>query len=109
MNDSIIKGLLTIVLILIFVPNFGIAEEKEELNTYNIVNPTSSFSSYTSQDELRHVYSLYDEGLVDAKYIYQLDGIGNNYDSNSEYQSSLGYDAIDFELYTKNQENINIY
>ena len=68
---------------------------------YTAVNPSSSYKSYTTQDELQYIYSLYDEGLVDAKYIYQLDRIGNNYDSNSEYIISLGYDAIDFELYTK--------
>jgi len=109
MNNRVIKGILTIVLIVIFVPNFGFAEEKAEANTYMIVSPTSSVSSYTSQDELRYVYSLYDECLVDAKYIYQLDRMGNNYDSNSEYQISLGYDAIDFELYTKNQEMTHKY
>ena len=109
MKKQVIESFLAIVFIVMFVPNLGLAKGKAELNATTFVDPTSSYSSNTTQDELQFIYSLYDEGLVDAKYIYQLDKLVNKYESDLEFQFLLGYDAIDFELYTKSQNMTNKY
>ena len=109
MKKQAIKVFLKMVLILLFVPYTGLAKGKAELNANTFLDPSTSYGSYTTQDNLKYIYSIYDEGLVDTKYIYQIDIVGNNYDSNSEYQILFGFDAIEFELYTKNQEMINKY
>ena len=103
------KGIMLLLAIILFVPIVGLAEGMANINTTTLVDPSTSYGSYTTQDNLKYIYSIYDEGLVDTKYIYQIDIVGNNYDSNSEYQILFGFDAIEFELYTKNQEMINKY
>ena len=109
MNKQATKGILTIIAVLIFIPYSGLAKDKSESSTITVVSPSILHDSYDTQEDLLYIYSLYNEGLMNAKEIYHFDNSINDYEQSRKNRYLSDYDAIDFELYTKGQEINNRY
>ena len=103
------KGILTIIVVLILTPYTSLAKDKSESSTITVVSPSIPHDSYDTQEDLLYIYSLNDEGLMDAKEIYHFDNSIDDYEQSRKYRYLSDYDAIDFELYTKGQEVNNRY
>ena len=91
------------IIILSFFHSLGSADGIGKTNLV-IASDPSVHNEYHSQDNLQHLYGLYDEGLMDSKQIYQIGKLVDSYDSDSKESYTMEYDLIDFEMYTKNQE-----
>ncbi len=52
--------------------------------------------NYTTQEDYQYIYSIYDEDLINAKYI---DRLIENYNSISEEHFLIEFEVIDFEKY----------
>jgi len=97
MKRQAIKGIITIISILVLIPMVAFAEDKPESNSMDDI------SYLTTQDDLTYLYSLVDEGLMDSKEIYELDKRVYEIVSNPRRLNVRDFDAIDFELFTKGQ------
>jgi hypothetical protein len=103
MNKQAIKVIITIITILIFIPMNTFAEDKPESNSLDDI------SYYSNQDDLTYLYSLVDEGLMGSRDLYELDKMIDEIASNPRRLNIIDFDAIDFELYTKGQEELFKY
>ena len=109
MIEQATKGILTIIAVLVLTPYTGLAKNKSESSTIMVVSPSIPHDSYDTQEDLLYIYSLYNEGLMDAKEIYHFNNSINDYEQSRKNRYLSDYDAIDFELYTKGQEVNNRY
>ena len=68
-------------------------------DTWCFANYLSIYNeNYTTQEDYQYNYSIYDEDLINTKYI---DRLIENYNSISEEHFLLEFEVIDFEKYKK--------
>jgi hypothetical protein len=91
------------------MPYAGLAEDSKKSTSITEVNPIISHSNYSTQDDLQYIYGLYDEGLMDSKDLYKLGKMIDEIASNPRRLNIRDFDAIDFEIYAKGLERINIH
>ena len=92
------KVFIIISLILLAISNLGFAQDKVEINSVTVIDRSIYYENYTTQDDYQYNYSIYDEDLINTKYI---DRLIENYNSISEELFLLEFEVIDFEKYKK--------
>jgi len=92
------KVFIIISLILLAISNLGFAQDKVEINSVTVIDRSIYYENYTTQEDYQYNYSIYDEDLINTKYI---DRLIENYNSILEEHFLLEFEVIDFEKYKK--------
>ena len=84
MKKQAIKGVVTLLAVLLFVPYIGFAQDSDESNTVLAVKMKAAFPEDGSMAEFDSLYALLDENVVSKnKYIKSVMRVGHLYGSNS--------------------------
>ena len=102
MNKTTIRIIVTVLVILLFIPCLGFAQDKDEPNTVLCVTNTRAFNEGNTQAELDSIWTLFNKNvMMKNKYIKMEMVVNHYYGSNgldfvviTEYNGS-GLDIID--------------
>ncbi len=85
MNKTTIRVILAVLLILLFIPSLGLAQDKDEQNTVKCVTYAADWKEGASVAERDSIFDLWDDNVVKKnKYIKMDMTIRHLYGSNSD-------------------------
>jgi hypothetical protein len=101
------KLIFIIIAAIVFIPSTGLAQEKLESSKGTLDYLSIFYSDFTTQDDLVYIYDFYNEGLVNTKYMYQMDVLDYEIESISNKSISEQYEPSDVETLISTKERIN--